>query len=128
LPPPLVVIVLRLVALRAQPGRLALAEALGVAVVTLDLAVRRAEVELRPLGVVEVLLLERLERRRVTPLARLQIVEVAFVHALVAADVAAVIRLGRGSVEQRRGLALRARGGGGGAGRRPRGAVEVGVV
>src|SRR5229473_3060757 len=53
LPPALVVVVLRLVALRARAARLRFAERLGVAVVALDLLVRGAEVELGPLGVVE---------------------------------------------------------------------------
>ncbi len=55
-------VVLR-VALLARPVRLALAERLRVAVVTGDLLVRGTEVEARLLGVIVLLLLERLERR-----------------------------------------------------------------
>ena len=60
-----------------------------MAVVALDLAVRGTEVELGLLGVVEVLLLERLERRRVAPLAVALAEQMAVVRADVTAGVAA---------------------------------------
>src|SRR5207253_3200307 len=102
-----VLVVLR-VALLARRDRLLHAELLGVAVVALELLVR-AEIEPRALAVIEerhvarVLLLEVLERRRVTPVAVLGVEQHSFVRALVAAAVAAVLRLGERQVE----LALR---------------------
>src|SRR5439155_23350089 len=98
-----VVAVLRVAGL-ALPGRLCLAQRLGVVVVALDLVVRRSEVEARVRGVVEVLLLERLERRRVAHLARLDPEQMPVVRTLVAAAVPAVVGLLEREVEHALGV------------------------
>src|ERR1043166_4082230 len=87
-----------------------LAERLGVALLALELAVRRAEVEPRALGVIEHLrVLERLEGRRVAPLARPRAEQMPGVRALVTARVAARVRLLERQLEHVLGVALGAR-------------------
>jgi len=67
------------------------------------------EIEARLLRVIEVLLLERLERRRVTPLAVALVEEMAVVRARVAAAVTAAVGIGVGTIEDGLGVTLAAR-------------------
>src|SRR3984885_9344235 len=106
--PSLVMVVLRVADL-ARRVRLRDAERLGVAVVALDVAMRGTQVELGLLGVIEVLRLERLERRRVAPLAIARAEQVTVVRADVAAGVAAAVGLRERQLEHALDVALAAR-------------------